>query len=97
MVILISAEIEPQAVPEGMQEFQQTIQERMPERELLDILRRVHHWVDFSRHFGPPSGSDPKLKDADSLYIMTAFGYGCDLGPAQMARHSQGDLSLNEF
>jgi len=84
---------EPQPAPEGMEEFRAVIQERMPERELLDILKRVHYWVDFSRHFGPPSGSDPKLTDAASLYIMTTFGYGCELGAAQMARHSRGLIS----
>lgn len=84
---------EPQPVPEGMEAFREAIQARMPERELLDMLKRVHYWVDFSRHFGPPSGSDPKLTDAASHYIMTTFGYGCDLGPAQTARHSRGLIS----
>ena len=84
---------EAQPVPEGMAEFRAALQERMPERELLDILKRVHYWADFTRHFGPPSGSDPKLADADSLYIMTTFGYGCDLGPTQTARHSRGVIS----
>lgn len=84
---------EPQIVPEGMADFRAAIHERMPERELLDILKRVHYWADFTRHFGPPSGADPKLTDADSLYIMTTFGYGCELGPTQTARHARGVIS----
>ena len=40
------------------------LKERKPERHLLAILKNVHHWVGYTRHFGPPSGADPKLCDA---------------------------------
>jgi TnpA family transposase len=81
------------AVPEGLEELRQAVQARMPERQLLDILKRVQYWVDFTRHFGPPSGSDPKLAEAAALYLLTTFGYGCALGPAQTARHASGVIS----
>ena len=35
----------------------------MPERTLLSIVARTAHWLDWYRHFGPASGSDPKIKD----------------------------------
>jgi TnpA family transposase len=76
------------ATPENVGELESLIKARMPERHLLDILHNTHHWVDYTRHFGPPSGSDPKLKDAASRYLITVFGYGCNLGPAQTARHA---------
>ena len=47
--------------PEGLVEFEQEIRDRMPERHLLDILKYAEHWAPYTRHFGPPSGSDPKL------------------------------------
>ena len=47
----------------------------MPERHLLDVLKNVHHGIRYTRHFGPPSGADPKLSDAVSRYIFTVFGY----------------------
>ncbi|WP_411705434.1 Tn3 family transposase, partial [Edaphovirga cremea] len=84
---------ERQSVAEGLEELRQAIQARMPERELLDMLKRVQYWVDFTRHFGPPSGSDPKLAEAAALYLLTTFGYGCALGPAQTARHARGIIS----
>lgn len=62
---------------------------RMSERHLLDVLNNTHHWAPYTRHFGPPSGSDPKLRDSVSRYLITIFGYGCDLGPAQTARHAR--------
>jgi TnpA family transposase len=74
--------------PKGLAEFEQEIRTRMPERHLLDVLKHVEHWAGYTRHFGPPSGSDPKLTQAIQRYIFTVFGYGCNLGPNQTARHA---------
>ncbi|HSC95441.1 MAG TPA: Tn3 family transposase [Burkholderiales bacterium] len=73
--------------PAGLAEFEQEVRARMPERHLLDILKNAAHWSRFTRHFGPPSGSDPKLAQAVQRYLFTVFGYGCNLGPNQTARH----------
>lgn len=74
--------------PKGLADFEQEIRTRIPERHLLDILKHVEHWAGYTRHFGPPSGSDPKLAQAIQRYIFTVFGYGCNLGPNQTARHA---------
>jgi TnpA family transposase len=79
--------------PEMAKFLEDMVKARMPERHLLDILNRTHHWVRYTRHFGPPSGSDPKLKDPLSHYLITIFGYGCDLGPTQTARHARSVAS----
>jgi hypothetical protein len=50
--------------PDGLAAFEQEIRNRMPERHLLDILKSTEHWSRYTRHFGPPSGSDPKLPHA---------------------------------
>ena len=76
--------------PEEATQLQEEMQTRLPERHLLDILHHVHRWVPFTRHFGPPSGSDPKLRDPVDRYLKNVFGYGCNLGPAQIARHVRG-------
>jgi TnpA family transposase len=76
------------AQPAGLPEFEQEIRARMPERHLLDILKHAEHWSRYTRHFGPPSGSDPKLAQAVQRYLFTVFGYGCNLGPGQTARHA---------
>jgi TnpA family transposase len=76
------------AQPTGLPEFEQEIRARMPERHLLDILKHTEHWSRYTRHFGPPSGSDPKLAQAVQRYLFTVFGYGCNLGPGQTARHA---------
>ena len=79
--------------PEGLKEFQKRMRAQMPERHLLDILKNVQHWSDFTKHFGPPSGSKTKMKDAISRYIFTVFGYGCNLGATQTAKHIKGDIT----
>ncbi|TCP62158.1 TnpA family transposase [Baia soyae] len=71
-------------------ELERLIKERMPERNVIDILCNVEHWVRWSRHFGPLSGSDPKLHNPRERYILNTFAYGCNLGPAQAARHIRG-------
>ncbi len=80
-------------LPEGLAAFETRVRERMPERHLLDILKNVHHWAGYTRHFGPPSGADPKLTDATKRYLFTVFGYGCNLGAGQTARHAATDVS----
>jgi len=79
--------------PAGLAEFEAEVRARMTERHLLDILKRADHWAGYTRHFGPPSGSDPKLADAVQRYLFTVFGYGCNLGPGQTARHAPGAAS----
>jgi Domain of unknown function (DUF4158)/Tn3 transposase DDE domain len=74
--------------PAGLAEFEHEMRARMPERHLLDILKHAEHWARYTRHFGPPSGSDPKLTLAVQRYLFTVFGYGCNLGPSQTARHA---------
>jgi TnpA family transposase len=74
----------------SLQALEAIIQERMPERNLIDILRNVDYWTNFTRHFGPFSGSDPKLDRANERYLLTTFAYGCNLGPTQAARHMRG-------
>ena len=39
------------------------------------------------------SGSEPKFDNSSVRYILTAFAYGCNLGPNQMARHSRGQIT----
>jgi hypothetical protein len=50
----------------------EVVEKRFPERNLIDILRNVDYWTNFTRHFGPMSGSDPKIDPK----VATA-DYGC--------------------
>ena len=68
---------------------------RMPERNLLDVLANVNYYTHWTRHFGPLSGSDPKLERATERYLLTTFAHGCNLGPTQAARHMRGAVSAH--
>jgi hypothetical protein len=80
-------------LPEGFKAFEKEVQTRMPQRHLLDILNNAQHWTGFTRHFGPPSGSDPKLPEADRQYVIGTFGYGCNLGASQTASHIREEVN----
>ena len=83
------------AHPKGLAEFDYELHARMPERHLLDILKNAEHWAGYTRHFGPPSGTEPKLANAIQRYVFTVFGYGCNLGPNQTARHAPEIASVH--
>ncbi|MFK7848125.1 MAG: Tn3 family transposase [Rhodothermales bacterium] len=83
--------------PEGLDDFKQEAYSRMPERHLLDILKNVQHWSGYTKHFGPPSGSDTKMSDSNSRYLFTVFGYGCNLGAGQTARHAPEDINAQNL
>jgi hypothetical protein len=68
-----------------------------PERGLLEIVARTAHQIGWTRHFGPVSGSDPKLPDALGRYVTTAFCYGTYLGPAKLARHMPRQVTAREL
>jgi len=85
--------LRPKPLPADLQAFEEAVHARMPERHLLDVLKHVHHWVPYTRHFGPPSGSDPKLKDVARRYLFTVFGFGCNLGASQTARHTPENVN----
>ncbi len=73
------------------------VHERLPERGLLDILTRTAHLIGWHHHFGPASGSDPKVPDALGRYVLMVFAYGTLLGPAQVARHMRSQISAGEL
>lgn len=77
--------------------LEQAIRDRMPQRPLLDIITGTAHRLGWHRHFGPSSGSDPKISDPLGRYSVMAFTYGANLGPYQMARHLRGGISPHEI
>lgn len=76
-------------VPDGTDALKDALQSRMPERHLLDVLKNTASWSGFARHFGPPSGRDPKLAAPERRYLLAVFGYGTGLGPTQLSRHAR--------
>lgn len=90
---LVLKKITAQEISTSARALELYITERMPERNLLDVLSNVQFHTEFTRHFGSFSGSDPKLERPVERYLLTLFTYGCNLGPAQAARLMRGLVS----
>ncbi|MEL6855637.1 MAG: Tn3 family transposase, partial [Cyanobacteria bacterium J06607_13] len=84
-------------IPKDADAFSDALDQHMPERTVLDILCNVEHWLNWTRHLGPLSGSEPKIADAAERYILTTFAYGCNLGPTQTARHVRGHTTYSQL
>ncbi len=78
---------------QSAQQLADTIESRLPERHLLDVLANVDRWTQWTRHFGPLSGESPQIKDPRRRYVETAFTYGCNLRPTQASRHLAGQVT----
>jgi TnpA family transposase len=81
----------------ALKDLEAAVASRMPERNLVDVLCAVEHHTNWSRHLGPLSGSEPKLEDARGRYLLCAFCYGTNMGPAQTARHARGEATAHEL
>jgi hypothetical protein len=49
------------ATPANLAQLEEALQEKIPERHLLDVLARINHVTGFTRHFGPLSGTTAAL------------------------------------
>lgn len=72
--------------PSGLESFEGTLKEYMKENDVLNILWEAEQWLNWTKHFGPISGLDAKIDNPKERYVITAFCYGCNLGPTQTAR-----------
>ena len=84
--------IKAKKLPPGAKELLKALTLRMPERTIMEVLRNVQHWTEWSRHWGLRSHKE-MLEDPSMTYIMTAFTFGCNLEAAQAARHMRGTVS----
>ena len=80
--------------PDGLDQSLELIKGRMEPIEILDAFADTEYWLNWTRHFGPISGLESKLKRARDRYLLTVFCYGCNLGPVQTARSVRG---VNRF
>lgn len=72
--------------PASLRELDQKLTDLMAEVDIVDVLSDTEHWLNWTRFFGPISGHDAKLTNPRERYLLTAFCYGCNLGPTQTAR-----------
>lgn len=89
--------LKAKAVPASRVALQEALRRLLPDRSVLDVLWNTNEDVHWTKHFGPISGSDPKLAHPDERYVITSFAYGTNMGAAQMAKHMRGIVSEHEI
>ena len=71
---------------DNIDDIKTKISERLPVRNILDVLVDTQKMLNWCRAFGPVSGFETKLKNPANSYIISNFCYGCNLGPVQTSR-----------
>ena len=66
-------------------------------RGLIEILVNADALTRFTEHFGPPTGTAPKIHNARERHLITTFAYGTGLGPTQVARHLREALDPKDI
>lgn len=70
--------------------LERLLDEQIEPINIIDALIDTEYWLRWTRHFGPLSGFEAKLDHPAERYLVTAFCYGCNLGPTQTARAMTG-------
>ncbi len=84
-------------IPSSAINLEKQMMAHMPERAVLAAIANTENWTHWGRHFGLPSRLAPQIKDARHRYVLTAFAYGCGLGPTEAARHLGGTVSADQL
>ncbi|MCH7313121.1 Tn3 family transposase [Acinetobacter sp. ANC 3882] len=79
-----------QAKPATLDRIDKQLTERLPEKNILDILVETEKWLDLHKQFKPLSGFEGKIDDPRKRFVTSLFCYGCNLGPSQTARSIKG-------
>jgi hypothetical protein len=82
--------LDKHVTPEGLELLERIMAERLKPINILDVLIRIEHWLNWTRFFRPLSGHESKLEDPVARYIAATFCFGCNLGPSQTARSLDG-------
>jgi len=64
-------------VPPSVDDLATKLDQRLPERAILEALYNTNCWVGWTRHFGPPGSVATQIDDPTKRYVLTTFTYGC--------------------
>jgi hypothetical protein len=81
--------LKAKAVPASRVALQEAVRRHMHDRSVLDVLWDTNEDVHWMRHFGPISGSDPKLAHPDERCVITSFAYGTDTDAATVIQQAR--------
>jgi TnpA family transposase len=76
--------------PAALERIDKLLPDRLPKKNILDILVESERWLNLHKLFGPLSGFEAKIDEPHKRFVTTLFCYGCNLGPTQTARSVKG-------
>ena len=76
--------------PKDLRFIESLIADKLEPVNLIDILFDTDKWLNWTKHFKNISGLESKISNLTERSIVTSFCYGCNLGPAQIARSFEG-------
>lgn len=71
------------------------ITDRIQPVNVLDMLTDTDNLLSWHQVFGPLSGHDAKVDNAQGKYMAMVFGYGSNLGPEETIKHFRGGLDAD--
>lgn len=86
-----------QTTPASLRELEANLERRLPQRDVLEALYNADRWTGWSRHFRPPGRVRSQIDDPTTRSVLTAFTFGCGLGPAQASRHLDVAISAKQL
>lgn len=86
------AKLVKKPAPAGFDAVESALARKLQSLDLsiLDVLGDTMRWLNWGQHFGPLSGHESKIVDAQRRQILTTFAYGTGLGPTQVAKSVSG-------
>lgn len=84
-------------VPQSAIALNTAIAAKMPSRHLLDVLQNIEHWTNFTRHYGPLTGDDAKIRNATARYLVVNWARGTGMGVVQASRHLVNQMSAHQL
>lgn len=76
----------PKKPIEEIERVEQELKTRIPTVSIVDVLASVTRWLKLDQYMYPHSGNVARIEDPQLRFVLTAFCYGCNLGPTQIAR-----------
>jgi hypothetical protein len=76
--------------PIALEQIDGLLSQRLPKKNILDVIVEAERWLDLHKLFGPLSGFEAKIDEPRKRCVTTLFCYGCNLGPTQTARSVKG-------
>lgn len=92
----VISKLEKIKYPEQKKKIDALIEERLEPVNILDVISDSDFWLKWTKHFGLLSGHDSKIENPNERYLLSAFCYGCNIGPTQLSR-SFGDVTRKQI